>query len=560
MAGEILTPNLLWNSLVIEQVPEAQTIGEYKEGDVSLSRLRVDGRVVSDGQVKIYCVLARNVKKKKQPTLFILQKFTDGADETLAMELAKKGFCAFVVNLGGNDGVNNNYTLYPNSLSFANFKQTHIDMDTVTDDVKNTCWFEWGVTARYALKYLKSLPFVGALGGLGIYDSATVLWNMTVTNEFDAYAFILNAGWRAYKGNYKFTGTVDEEFSDDKIKYIAGIEPQSYASHVKAPTIISLATNSPDFDFERAHDTFARINPETYATINYTVGGIDCVDDVAFQNVLTFFEKTLVSKKTNELPEDASIKCEIENGVAIVSVSACEENLKSICIYASEETFDPAMRQWQKVTKHKKTGGKYIFKYLPFNQSGAVFFFAECVYKNGFVISSDVVAKKFAPNEVNFSHPSKILYSSREENAISAFYPAGANNKKPSGLLIKKGACVIEKKGPMDITGVTCESGLVSFKMGMKKFRPQDDGILLLDAHMTHGGMLTIKLVSNRNMEKIEYTTRAKVASGDIWNNLKFPINVFKSPEGRSISSMEKIDSIEISADNEYLINNALWV
>ena len=267
-----------------------------------------------------------------------------------------------------------------------------------------------------------------------------------------------------------------------------------------------------------------------------------------------------MSKKTSELPEDLSIKCEIENGLVVVSVSACEENLKSICIYASEETFDPAMRQWQKVTKCKKKDGKYVFKYLPYNQSGSVFFFAECVYKNGFVVSSDVVAKKFTPNDVNFSHPSKILYSSREENAISAFYPAGANNKKPSGLLIKKGACVIEKKGPMDIIGVTCESGLVSFKMAMKKFRPQEDGILLLDAHMPHGGILTVKLVSNIKTEKIEYTARANVTSGGIWNNLKFPINTFKSPEGRSISNIEKIDSIEINADNEYLINNALWV
>ena len=90
MASEILTPLSVWGNISIEQTPSSKTIGEYTDGSITLERMRIDGQLVDGERVMIYAVLARNKKKKSQPAIFVLQKFTDGADEKLATDLKDK--------------------------------------------------------------------------------------------------------------------------------------------------------------------------------------------------------------------------------------------------------------------------------------------------------------------------------------------------------------------------------------------------------------------------------------------------------------------------------------
>lgn len=564
MASEILTPLSVWGKFSIEQTPKSRTIGEYKDNGITLERMRIYGQSIDGETVKIYAVLARNQKKQTQPAIFVLQKFSDGADETLATYFAKKGYCAFVVNLGGEDGVNTNYTLYPEKLAYANYKNAKEHLDDVScDDVSKTCWYQWGVTARYALNYLQAQPFVGKIGALGIDDSATVLWHMTAAEKFDALAFVMNAGWRAYKGNFKFSGTVDEQFSDEKIKYLAGIEPQAYANHIKAPTLILGATNNGDFDFDRIHDTYARITSKVYSAISYTVGGLDGVNYNAVENLNEFFKQTLCSKSqvpNVKLPTDVTIKCDLINKKIRICVTPDQKDLKEVSIFVAEEKLDPALRQWKKITNYVLEDGVYEFEYLPYQCSGQVFVFANAEYKNGFTLNSNVVCKKFEKDEVLPSPKSKVVYSSREENAEWAFYPSASINKKPNGIRLNEDYELFVKEGAMEINGVTCKSGLISFSIALEKYRPDIDGILLLDAYIKDGGKITVKLISDYFGNKTEYLANATVAGGEVWHNVKIPLNAFKTVEGMGIRAVEKIQAMEITSESEYLINNVLWV
>lgn len=563
MAGEILTPSSIWSDVKIESIPSVEIIGEYKTGNVTLTRMRIDGRTVNDGTVKIYAVLAKKQSKKQAPAIFILQKFTDGADETLATDLAKKGYIAFVVNVGGEDGVNTNHTIYPPSLEYANYLDVNFDENYIIDgDVKKTYWYEWGLTARYALKYLISLPEVSKIAGLGIGDSATVLWHMTASNKFDCLAFILNAGWRAYKGNFKFQGNVDQQFSDSQLNYLAGIEPQAYANHVTAPTIILSATNSADYDFERLHDTYARINGKLPAITSSSVGMRDCVSKQDYENLLKFLKQNLSAgeKSVCSIPKDPNIKCDVKNGKINCQVSVDKKQLKEVCVYVAEEKFNPALRQWQRVDLIQSSNGDYQCEYTPYNKSKVAFLFVKATYKNGYIIDSDVVCKKFTESEIERGHKSKIIYSSREENSDSAFYPAGNKAKKPYGMVIDQDFSVEEKTGAMDITGITSKTGLLSFRIGLEKYRPLDDGILLLDAYLKDGGKITVKLVCDYFGNKREYVASLMVNGGEVWHNLKFTLNNFKTAEGMALRTLKDVQAIEIHADGEYLINNVLWV
>ncbi len=563
MAGEILTPSSIWSDVKIDNIPKAEIIGEYKSGSVTLTRMRIDGRIVDDGTVKIYAVLAKKQAKKQAPAIFILQKFTDGADETLATDLAKKGYTAFVVNVGGEDGINTNFTMYPTSLAHANYICAKQDEDyLIHGNIKNTYWYEWGLTVRYALKYLKSLPEVSKVAGLGIDDSATVLWHMTATEKFDCLAFILNAGWRAYKGNYKFQGNVDQQFSDSQLNYLAGIEPQAYANHVTAPTIILSATNSADYDFERSHDTYARINEKLPAVTCSAVGRRDCINKAEYENLLKFFKQNLTSSDKNvfSIPKDPLIKCDVKNGKINCLVSVDKRQLKEVYLFAAEEKYNPSLRQWQRVDLNQLTNGDYSCEYLPYFKSKVAFLFVKAIYKNGYVIDSDVVCKKFTETEIESGYKSKIIYSSRENNSDSAFYPAGNRLKKPFGIILEEDYNVEEKNGAMDIIGITCKTGLLSFRIGLEKYRPLDESILLFDAYLKQDGRITVKLVCDYYGNKREYLASIKVNGGEVWHNLKFSLNNFKTAEGMALRGLKDVQAIEIHADGEYLINNVLWV
>ncbi len=564
MAGTILTPTAIWSDFKIDSPVQARSIGVYKQGDVYVERMYLQGKSYSDGQVQIYSVLARNVKQEKAPAIFILQKFSDGADEKLACELALKGYTAFVVDISGEDGINYNHTTYPKSLSFLDYKNAEGSLFSVGQDVKKTCWYEWGCTARYALEYLKNRDFVTNIGAIGIDDAATVLWHIAgTTKTLSCSAFISNAGWGGYSGTYKFEQKVDKEFTDEELMFLAGIEPQTYAGHVTCPTFIAVPTNSGKYDFDRAHDTLSRIQSKSYKAIHYSVGRVDGVDSKGYENLLTFFKHYLPLDGNVEhgLPEGLDIKCEIVDGKFVVSLKPDNNELKKLSVYACEEMVNPSLRQWQKIANcTRMPDGSFDFEYSPYSNSKIAMFFGVAEYKNGFIIGSDVVARRFNSEGVKLVRKSKLIYSSREKQTADAFYPLAFSQNKPSCLSIKGDVHVVEKKGAMDIVGVTAQGGLLTFRLASKKYKPTDDSMLMLDAYLKQDGVLTVSLITDYFGTKTEYSANVKVKGGEIWHNVKLELKNFKTPEGMNLRSFEKIEALTVNADVEFLINNLLCV
>ena len=563
MAGTILTPTAIWSDFKITKPIESKSIGVYKHGELEIERMYLTGKDCVDGSVQIYGVMARNIKKEKAPAIFILQKFSDGADEKLAVKLAELGYNAFVCDVSGEDGVNHNHTSYPKSLSFFDYKNAEGKLFSVGKDIKETCWYQWGTTARYALEYLSTRDFVTEIGAIGIGDAATVLWHIAGTDKrLACTAFISNAGWGGYYGNYKFSQNVENEFTDEELMFMAGIDPQTYAGNVTCPTFIAVPTNSNQYDFDRAHDTYARVKGECKA-IHYSVGKIDEVDAKAYDNLIKFFSSQLPldEKPKVKIPKALDIKGELVSGKFKILLTPDTNELKKLTVYAAEEELNPSLRQWTKITECVRgADGNFIFEYLPYCKSKIVFFFGVAEYQEGFEIGSDVIARRFTEKDVALNFPSKVIYSSREKHSSCAFYSLKGNEKKPSSLSIKDEVSLIEKKGAMDIVGITSAGGLLSFRINSVKYKPQSDAIFMLDAYLKQDGVITVKLIADYFGKQTSYQANAKVKGGEIWNNIKFELKNFKTEVGLNLKSFDKIEAITINADKEFLINNVVIV
>lgn len=564
MAGNILTPSAIWNDFHIGETPAFKVLSERKEGDMVFTRLFIDGRKVYGENVQIFGVLAKGAHVSKVPAIVIAEDFVSGTDEKLIKALVKRGFAVLSIDLAGRVEGKEDFTFYPSSISYANYEEVKDELYKVSGEATGTCWYEWACAIRYALKFLSEQPFVTKVGGLGIGEAATATWQVAGSDPLlSCAAFALNAGWIGYREIYKFGGRVEPQFSDNMYKFIAGVDPQAYATHVKCPVLVMAATNSNLYDFDRAFDTVTRMENAPFKAVHYSVGYRERVSGEAFQNALIFFEKFLQigGADKSALPEEVEIKCEIENKVLTVEVTPQEGEVKSVELYASEETYVPCVRSWQKVLGGKKDGNAYEYVYAPNPDSGSATFFASVTYKNGFTIGSNVINKKFTAEEVAPAHKSKILYSSRIPGADSIFYAAVEKDDNPSAINLSDKKKVKVKKGPMAIEGVGCDSGLLTFKFAAKKDTPPERAMLMLDVYAKEKGTFTVKLITEYFGNKTEYAASVNLLGGEVWQNVKLDLNKFKTAEGMSLRDYGKINALEFNfGSGEFLINNALWV
>ncbi len=562
MRNTILTPTVIWKDFSISNNLDVQIIDTQKIANFTTSRLMIEGRKVKDGTVKIYAELSRNVKLSTCPAILLLEDFSINQNKTLVNDLLNKGFAVLTIDLAGAVDGKEFFTSYPESIGYANYERVKDKLYEVEFNAKATCWYEWCAVLRHALKYLKEQDWVTAVGGFAFSDVATVLWHLAGTDKtLDAAVFGLNSGWLGYKGLYKFSGEVEPQFSDQMYKFIAGIDAQSYAFHITCPTLLLSATNNNSFDVDRACDTLAKMPQEVFSAVHYSINYIDRIDYDAYKNAILFFNKFLLNDEDLILPSELDVKADVVDGKIQIEVSTEEKNVVGLNVYMAQEYANPELRGWHKINVKKDNEGKYSASYLPFAESGLFMAFATLKTKNGFMISSNIVGKRFNEDEINKTHKNNILYSSQKENAHTIFFPANPSRENPSSVNVFDKGRVKEKKGPMGIEGVGSSAGLLSFIIGSKKYKPTDGAMFMIDVYAKQKATLTIKLITNYFGNKVEYISNTDVLGGDVWHNVKIDMNKFKTIEGMPLKEYAKVQAIEIDVkDTEFLINNALWV
>ncbi len=570
MTGNILTPNLLWKDYVVGSSFDKQIISEKIVDEINYSEFYFNGKNYEDGHIQIYCNYLRKYVDKPMPTILLVSDFCDGNDLTFAKSLAKNGYAVLSIDIGGQREGVEKFTIYPKSLDYANLPLSNYQCTEIEGEIRDTCWYIWSGVVKYAIQFLALDKFVKNIGVIGFSYPATALWQAVATSEnLSCAVFVANTGWQGYKGLNKFSGDIEPQFTDNQLKYLAGIEPQAYAKHVKCPCLILSPTNSINFDCDRAYDTISRIEADVFRAVDYCVGARESVSYNQYQNALTFFNwflKKAGGEKT--LPEWPDISIDVEDNGVCISVTPYGNNIREITTYVAEETFCPELRNWQtlnngdllSLNKSSNKNNTIKYQYSPNGLSGIVMAFSRVVYKNGLAICSNIISKNFTEEQINNIQKSRILYSSRGEGKNNSFVPAMENQQKPTGIEINELSEVKCIVGPMDITGITSQKGLLSFRINATCDKPQDEAILMLDAYVKNCEHLTIKLIADYFGEKTEYTYTAKIVCNDLWQNIKIEQNNFKSPLGMALKSYSTIQAIEISALGEYAINNVLWI
>lgn len=558
MAGIIYTPVTLWEGFSPELPIGEEKAQEYERDGIVFSKIRFEGRTTSAGKVKIFALTAYDKRNAKMPGVLIFPSYGKKPDEKIVEYFAAQGYFAMMVDYCGKQNGYEDYTEYPSDVAYANFKEDRDGIHRVETDARRTCWYEWSAVAQYAAHYLRHHEMVSCYGAFGIKHGATILWQLAALDpEIKCFASMFSAGWRAYRGFYKFSENSEPELNDELYKYLAAIEPQSYAQYVKCPVLLVAGSNNRFFDADRAFDTMARVNADTYVAISPQRGKVldyDCKKDIDL-----FFDKFLKGGAL-ELPKEPDINCDLVNGSIFVKVGADKRGIEDVCLFAAEETVNPALRCWNfKADIVKETEEHFLFKYTPYKYSGQVMFYARARYANGFTVCSRIMAKKFSPEEVFNENKSNIVFSSRENKYM--FSPLKFSDHLVFDVQAEKTDDIRLENGAFEIQGVTSAGGIVSYKINNQCDRPKAESILLADVYAPQAVKLTVKLVENLDtpQERV-YSASAELGGGEVWHKVSFPAMKFKTEEGMNLKSMDKINMIVFECGGNYLLNNILWV
>lgn len=563
MAGNILTPNLIWKDFQPLTKPTKRSIYTVKKDGLLINRFYLDGLTVKDKEISIFACISELDNQDIKPLIVSVHDFGFEKFNDTDFELIKQGYAVLSIDFAGEENGKENYTKYSAGLEYANYNNAKSQLYTIEDDVSDSCWYAWTSVMKYVLRYLASLKNYSKIGVLAFGQASTIAWQAVATEEKVACAvFGFNAGWKSYNKYFKYSTTAEPLFSSNVLKFVAGVEVQSYMSHVSCPVLLLSSTNSREFDLDRAYATISRINEKIYSNVNYSVNYRDVLDKASYDDLVQFFKVFLKKEgKRTDLSKDIDVKTQVENGKVKITVSTKEEDFKSLCLYCAEEQLDPAKRSWEKLKEYSNPKkGVYVFEYIPYKDSKIAFFFAKMENRNGFTTCSDVVAKRFEATASQVQLKQNIIYSSRIKGNESTFAPFDENFALAKELDANANGQIKKVKGALGFYGITNDYGLITFKVGQSKYHPSEQSMLMFDAHLPNGGEVSVSLVADVDGSFKTYTAKFDVVGGNIWHNLKVKLKNFKTEEGMGLKSYEKVCALGFSSNSKFVINNVLWV
>ena len=558
--SEILTPLHLWKDFNDKLEVMPVTLGEKTENGIKFEYVNFSGRDTGKGRVTVYGVLASKAGVSSRDCVLILLDSLDRIDEGLLAHFVNSGYSALCVDYGGKrDGVDR-YTQYPDNVSYANVSNCGRHKDYVDETAYETCWYEWVAVGAYAHKFLKERMDSNRIGLIGVRDGGEVAWKLATLEEFSCAVVISAGGWKAFKGVPKFhTQYCVNEFDDERCRFIAGIDSQSYAPYVKCPVQMLCPTGDATFDYDRAFDTFSRINPK-YAPLSFVAYSVNCgkVLDVQATKDMFMFLDNHVKNRNVFIPKPLDIEIAVDKENNLIAHVQCDPLgiIEKGGLYLVEDCYDFTTRDWVAAPIKRVINRQEIEFYLNiYEKTSAVFVLGYVTYSNGCTVWSKVMYKRVAGNFRNSGAKSNLLYTTNFGTqcisvADCSKYAVGGIFLTDDQVLPK----IVKEEG---LYGICSKSGLLTNRIKSLQFSPDKESIFRLDVCSDEDIVLVVSL--KNNADGLKYEVKQNILGG-VWQSLTLQAKLFKNSNGISLNDFTKCESLAVKSDGKFVMNNLIWL
>ncbi len=561
MANTILTPVTLWRDFD-DKLPFNEEVSPEENDGTAVSRdVFFYGRETEKGRVKIYARYSFPAQQESFPAVLLLFEAGFGFDDRLVKEFVERGYGVLCVDYCGENGTEK-HTVYPEDVDYANYCRAQDRLDRADPSARQTSWYEWAGVARYAARYLSERPEVTAVGAVGLRSGGEVLFKIAPYAPLACFVSVCAAGWLAYRGMEKFSGTEQHVFDEERHRFIAGIDSQSYAPYVKCPVMLISAINDQKYNYDRVYDTFRQLNPEVEKAILYSAHGNGLIGSHSKHNIFLFLDKYLKGRSVY-LSKPIGLEVgEDERGDLVATCSFDEEGeIVEYGVFYTEKITGSTARDWTRILGKSENlnGTKGIIPLDVYPSGDKMLVYAFAKYSNNFSVTSKILDVVLDKNYRNSRPATRVIYSNRDElNGFSAYRRRARSvadcfmDGASSALRLLPGYGGIE--------GLDVSEGLISYRVSEPGYEPPEGASFLFDAYSADGATLKIIFYLDAE-EKAGYSFETRVDAGGKWKSILLSSADLKSETGAPLPDYSGVVSVVfLCEDGDALVNNLLWI
>ena len=543
---------------------------EIKDGKV-YTHVTYSGHTVDDGNVRIYARFGKPEKEGTYPAVLLLPDAGKTYDEALMNYFIDKGYAVLMPDYSGKmstdeDGVMR--TIYPPSLSYGNYEQAQGLYDLKGVEAHETTWFEWTHVALTSVNYLKRRLDVDAIGIVGVKKGGDIAWQAMLSPDVKCGVPINAAGWYSFLDVSKFGPQTQGAYNltNDKHRYIAAVEAQSYAPYVQCPVLMLCALRDGGFDCDRAYDTFIRIGNQDGNALVYSPDSGACIGPNALVDMDLFLEKNLKGRQIY-IPDSLNVTLKEDGEELEILVEGDSEGiLEEAGIFYAEADVKTrsTYREWRCI--HKTEGrivknGKFSCRVKPFAGATAVFVYAYAKFINGFRVVSRIASKK-RDNVNENAVKGRRLFSGTEMDCFSV---AEYEDYSIGGIFLESDAVPKTSLGYGNISGAYSVGGIRTYKISSPCYVPDENVFLKFDVYSAQSQTLRVSVeTAELNTEDECYVCDVDVKGGGKWKRIILHAADFKGEKwGRSLPNFCMGSALVFHCagdEQEFAVTNILWL
>ena len=561
LANIILTPVTLWKDFDESLPLDEEEISREEADGLVCREVYYYGRKTEKGRVKIFARFVAPAGAEEYPAVMMLFEAGLPADMNLVKKFTSRGYAVLCVDYCGDDGTET-FTVYPEDVDYANYARAGRAMEFADRSAKETSWYEWAAVARYSVKYLHEMPQVTSVGAIGIRTGGEILWKIAPYSQLSCIIPVCAAGWLAYRDLDKFGEKPEKIFDEERHRFIAGVDSQSYAPYVKCPVLLLCAINDRKNNYDRAYDTFQRINPDVEKAILFSSRGNGLMGSHTMVDLNLFLDKYLKGRSV------------FVSGLADVSVGEDEEgNLVAKCkfdeggeivdcgIFFTEEISDCTSREWTRLLADEEqiedNACTVPFSVYAGSEKALVYSFVN--YSNGFSVTSKIKGVPLTKKYRNTVPRSRVIYDRKD--GLNGFTPYRQRTRAVADCFVDDASAALRLlPGYGGITGISCELGLITFRVGEPRYAAPDGANLQFDVYAERDTSCKAIFVREEEGEKVLYTADFSVSGGGKWKKELFAPEEFKSDTGAPLSDFTQVDALIFLGEGKFVLNNIIWL
>ncbi len=559
----------LWKKFKLNTPLGASEWGNSEKDGTYRSHVAYFGHAAEDGNVRVYARFCKPLGEGKKPAVLFLGDAGKAVDEEILTYFAEKGYAVLMPDYSGKistDGEGILRTAYPPSLSHGNLERAQGLTDMTDLTAEQTTWFEWTYVALYSIKYLKSREDIGDIGIVGVRTGGEIAWQAMLSPDIKCGIPINAAGWKSFSGIAKFGNDIAHNLSDDRHRYIAAVEAQSYAPYIKCPILMLCALHDKEFDGDRAYDTYSRIGNEDGSALAYSLEAGGCIGPRGLTDMDLFLERNLKGREIY-IPDTLNISVK-ESGENLEVTVDCDQEgiLEEVSVYYAEADVKTksAYREWRRMhTAEGRTvkNGKFVCSIAPYKGATAGFLFAAAKYINGFRVMSKIACKKLSNTNTDEVRSRKIFTGTN----LDCFSIADHKKYSIGGIFLEREAVPKLLTGYGDIGGAYSLGGIRTYKISSPMYLPPENALLEFDVYSPLDQEIKVSVeVANLEKEGRLYSCLVFVKGGGKWKRIILKASDFKGGEyGIPLESFSDGSALVFdSADEEieFGVTNILWL